>query len=240
MTNEPRRVGRPARIDRDRIARAVVEIGFEDATMKRVAEHLGVSVPGLYYYVRGREDLLHLAAEYSLARTALPEDHGQHWATWLREWARYMRSSMAEPELMEHYISGEVSEERMIDVIGTALDVLLREGFEPAAALAAWEAIAGMALGSAIEDLRHRETTNAGRPWAARLHANLAQRPADEHQALRLVVDQESRPDRDAVFEERVTTLLVGIAVRHGREVDPAVLGRVDPVPDPPPRAPSK
>src|SRR5215207_10003264 len=100
-TGAPRPVGRPARIDRDSIARAVIEIGFEDASMKRVAEHLGVSVPGLYYYVRGREDLLRLAAEYSLARTPLPVDQGQHWAVWLREWARYSRDAMAEPELME-------------------------------------------------------------------------------------------------------------------------------------------
>src|SRR3954454_12890200 len=97
----PRPVGRPARIDRDAIARAVLEIGFDDATMKRVAEHLGVSVPGLYYYVRGRDDLLRVAAEYSLAQTVVPEDRGQHWALWLREWAEYMRAAMAEREVME-------------------------------------------------------------------------------------------------------------------------------------------
>src|SRR6478736_6140386 len=117
----PRPVGRPARIDRDAIARAVIEIGFDDATMKRVAEHLGVSVPGLYYYVRGRDDLLRLAAELSLANVPMPVDEGQHWARWLREWARYTRSSMAEPELMELYRSGGVDTDRMVDVIGSTL-----------------------------------------------------------------------------------------------------------------------
>src|SRR5680860_692408 len=126
-----RPVGRPARIDRDAIARAVIEIGFEVATMKRVAEYLGVSVPGLYYYVRGRDDLLRVAAEYSLARTPLPVDRGQHWADWLREWARYTRSSMSEPELMDLYRSGGVDTDRMVDVIGSTLDVLCRHGFTP-------------------------------------------------------------------------------------------------------------
>src|SRR5690606_37828697 len=92
----PRRVGGPPRIDRAAIARAVTEIGLDEVTVKRVADHLGVSVPGLYHHVRGRDDLLRLAAEHSLARLRLPEDRGQHWAVWLREWARYARAAFAE------------------------------------------------------------------------------------------------------------------------------------------------
>src|SRR5687768_13475135 len=102
-TGAPRPVGRPARIDRDAIARAAIEIAYDDATTKPVAEHLGASGPVLYYCARRPDDLLSLGAAYSLARVPMPVDSGQHWARWLREWARYNRSAMSEPELMDHY-----------------------------------------------------------------------------------------------------------------------------------------
>src|SRR5690606_42008290 len=50
----PRRVGRPPRIDRDAIARAVTEIGLDEGTVKRVAGHPGVRVPRPPHPVPGR------------------------------------------------------------------------------------------------------------------------------------------------------------------------------------------
>jgi AcrR family transcriptional regulator len=38
-----------------------------------VADRLGVSVPGLYHYVSGREDLIRLAAEQSALRMTMPD-----------------------------------------------------------------------------------------------------------------------------------------------------------------------
>ncbi len=221
----PRRVGRPARIDLDDIARAVIEVGFDEATMRRVAGHMGVSVPGLYYYVRGRDDLLRLAADYSLARTPLPVDEGQHWAQWLREWARYTRNAMAEPQLMEHYISGEIDSQRMFDVIGGALDLLLREGFDAASAFAAWDAVSSVGLGSAVTDLREREATEAGRSWRDQLHERLAEGNHDQS-TLRELLDVRIATDPGDAFEERLTTMVVGLASRLGRPIDDDVLGR--------------
>src|ERR1700723_2087576 len=88
---EARRVGRPARIDRQAIADAVLELGLAQSNMKTVAERLGVSVPGLYHHVRNRKELLLLAAERSMAQLQLPNHEGKHWSEWLREWARYSR-----------------------------------------------------------------------------------------------------------------------------------------------------
>lgn len=225
----PRPVGRPARIDRDAIARAVIEIGYDDATMKRVAEHLGVSVPGLYYYVRGRDDLLSLAAAYSLARVPMPVDEGQHWARWLREWARYNRSAMGEPELMDHYRDGGVDTDRMIDVIGETLDVLVRHGFTPEQAMSAWDTVGTLALGSAVADQREHALTDAGRPWFARIHATLAQRGPDEQPTLRALLASGAALGGDDAFEERLTTLLIGIATRFDLPIDDDVLGRPAP-----------
>src|SRR5438105_3943265 len=194
--------------------------------MKRVADHLGVSVPGLYHYVKGRDELLRLAAEQALSRVRLPEDHGQHWATWLREWARYTRTVMAErPELVSQFVNGGLDDDRLIEVIGRTLDVLNRDGFEPRAAFAAWEAVSTMALGAAVDDIREAAASDDGRPWMARVFASLARRDADELPTLRSIASGGHERDLDASFEERLTTVLVGIAVRNELPVDEEVVG---------------
>lgn len=155
----PKRIGRPPRIDREAIAQAVLEIGFDDVTMKRTAQHLGVSVPGLYHYVRGKDDLVRLAAGYSLSRIRLPEHTGQDWETWLRDWAHYIRGSMgSSPELFTHFLEGGLDEDRFATVVGAALDVLVQLGFSPEAAHEAWGLISAVSLGTAAADLRLRAT----------------------------------------------------------------------------------
>jgi AcrR family transcriptional regulator len=230
MRPERKRVGRPARIDRVAIADAVLELGFDDVTMKRVADHLGVSVPGLYHYVKGREDLLRLAAEQALSRVRLPEDRGQHWAAWLREWARYTRNVLAaQPELVNQFANGGLDDDRLIEVIGRTLDVLHRDGFEPRAALEAWEAVSTMALGAAIDDIRERAAEHDGRPWAARMFTALARREITNLPTLRSIMASGYQRDRDAAFEERLTTIIVGVAVRHRLPVDAEVSGTAAP-----------
>lgn len=158
----PKRIGRPPRIDRDAIARAVLDIGFDDVTMKRTAEHLGVSVPGLYHYVSGKDDLVRLAADYSLSRMQLPEHTGQDWATWLSEWAHHIRTSMgSSPELFTHFLEAGLDEERFATVVGSALRVLVQQGFTPEAAQEAWALVSAVSLGTAAADLRLRAS---GRP----------------------------------------------------------------------------
>src|SRR5512143_2491806 len=72
-----RRPGRPSRIDRTAIAKAAAELPLSELTVRSVADRLGVSVPAVYHYVSGREELMLLAAEQSTKRIPLPEDHGQ-------------------------------------------------------------------------------------------------------------------------------------------------------------------
>jgi len=220
-------VGRPARISRPAIAEAALEVGLdEDLTMKRVADHLGVSVPGLYHWVKGRDDLLRLAAERALSQVQLPEDTGQHWASWLREWARYTRNVLAaRPELISQLVLGDLDDNRLFEVIDRAVDVLGRDGFEPRAAFDAWEAVSTMATGAAIDEIREAAAEAEGRAWLSRLFGSLARRPPDELKTLRAIVAGGYERDRDAAFEERLTTVLVGIAVRNGLPVD----GDVDP-----------
>ena len=67
------KLGRPPKVTREQIAEAALEIGLERATVRTVAEHLGMSVPGLYHHVGTREELVAMAAAHSLEALRLPE-----------------------------------------------------------------------------------------------------------------------------------------------------------------------
>ncbi len=219
----PARRGRPPAIDRDAIADAVLAIGIDRASMRAVAAHLGVSVPGLYHHVGNHKELLLLAAERSLARQALPADVGQHWSEWLREWARYSRTAFVEdPGVCSQYLSGATSWERVVEVTDSVIRVLARWGFSPAEAMAAWEAVGHCALGSAVDTIRQQRSAAAGRPELAEWHRVLAQRGPGELAGARAAVDH-LPDDCEAEFEEALTTLLVGLAVRRGESWEDVV-----------------
>lgn len=212
----PRRVGRPARIDKDAIAEAVLEIGLEQSSMKAVAEHLGVSVPGLYHHVRNRKELLLLAAQRSMAQMQLPNHEGKHWSEWLREWGRYSRNAfIEEPEVLGQFLSGAVSWERVVEVMDSVIGVLTQQEFTPTSALGAFDVVGSCAVGSAVAAIRHRSAVESGHPPKAEWYRVLGQRPLDELTGARSVVD-DLRVNLEAEFEDELTTLLVGIAARRG------------------------
>ncbi len=216
-------MGRPPRIDREAIADAVLEIGLSQSSMKAVAEHLGVSTPALYHHVKNRKELLLVAAERSMAQMRLPEDRGQHWSEWLREWGRYSRNAfIEEPEVFGQYLSGAVSWERVVEVMDSVVRILTRQGFTPVAAMRAWDAVGRFAVGSAVESIRLRSATESGRPQVAEWHRVLAQRSPDDLSGARSVVDVLPK-DLEAEFEDELATLLAGIAARRGEPWEPVV-----------------
>ncbi|WP_180899677.1 TetR/AcrR family transcriptional regulator [Martelella soudanensis] len=63
----PRSVGRPARISREDIADAALEIGLHAATVKTIAGRLGVDHSSLYRHVKGWDDIVFAAADRAIA-----------------------------------------------------------------------------------------------------------------------------------------------------------------------------
>ena len=218
-----RKVGRPARVDRPMIARAAFEVGLDHITMKAVAEQLGVSVPGLYHHVQGREDLMRLAAEYSASQIAVPVDHGQHWSEWLLEWAQYMHDAfVAQPELLNQFLHRSIGVERMVVHVDAMLALLLRHGFEPNDAMDAYVLVSQCAVGAAVHDLREAEGARAGQPDVVEYHRAIAMAPPDELPSLRALAGTPRAEERPS-FEDRIVTVLVGIAVRRGEPWQPIV-----------------
>jgi AcrR family transcriptional regulator len=209
------KIGRPAKLDRAMIARAAYEVGLDRVTMKAVADRLGVSVPGLYHHVEGRDDLMRLGAEYSAAQIQVPVDHGQHWTEWLLEWARYSHDAfVAQPALLGQFLNGSLGVDRMVTHVDTMVGVLSRQGFSPNEALDAYALVGEVALGAAVSEIRVQESARAGRPMIAEYHRVLATAPSDAFPNLRALVS--TMRDGANEFADRVVTVLIGIAVRRG------------------------
>jgi AcrR family transcriptional regulator len=214
-----RKVGRPARLDREMIARAASEVGLDRVTMKAVADRLGVSVPGLYHHVEGRDDLMALAAEYSAARIAIPIDRGQQWTEWLLEWARYSYDAFVqEPELLNQYLRGSISLERMVVHLDAVIGFLERHGFTPVAARDAYSLVSQCAIGGAFNALRHAERNRES--VLLDYQRAFAARPPGELPYLRKLVGTIADPPS---FDDEIVTVLVGIAVRRGEPWQPVL-----------------
>jgi AcrR family transcriptional regulator len=209
------RRGRPARVDADAIADAVLQIGVDEATIDRVAERLGLSVPGLYHHVRGRDDLLRLAAQRAMSRSEPPVYAGEHWSDWLAVNARYVRGAFAsQPALLEQFVAGSIDDDTQLALVDEALNVLCQQGFTPEQALSAWAAATDMALGSGIEQVRERRKTADGRAWPALILAASGRRATSKFAVLPAVALLD--PYSDDAFEERLKLLVSGIAARYG------------------------
>jgi AcrR family transcriptional regulator len=211
------KTGRPARLDREMIARAAAEIGLDRITMKAVADRLGVSVPGLYHHVDGREDLMQLAAEYSAARIRLPEDHGQSWPEWLLEWSRVSyHAFLSQPELLIQSMRGSMSVDRMAVHVDAVIGFLMCHGFTPVEARNAYTIVSRCAIGAAISQIRQSES---GRGVLAEYHRVLSTHEPDELTSLRRLVAE--MQDDGPTLEQQICTVLVGIAVQRGESWRP-------------------
>lgn len=220
MPETRRKPGRPPRISRDDIARAVVEIGIEAATVKAVAARLGVSTAGLYHHVNGQEDLRRIAGELLLATHDMPRHTGQPWPAWLRAVAWYLRARLtAHPLALVQHVEGAVTDEGVVN-LEYALGVLRRFGFSPTSALDAFQAVGQLAFGASGDDVREQVLARSGRATMARLHSILALDPDALPHIRELLADREpGQPDR---FDDRLTIVLQGIAAEVGEPWDRA------------------
>jgi AcrR family transcriptional regulator len=210
------RLGRPPRISRELIAEAAHELGLDGLTLRAVAEHLGVSIAALYHHVSSKDDLMRLAAEYSVARVPLPEDRGQHWAVWLAEWADYNHDAfLARPGLLAQYLEGGIAAETIAGNVDTILGVLVRQGFDVLDANAAYELITSCAIGLAVAAIRERAASGAGESIRDAHRRLLRERGPDELPHLRALHRAIADHGR-APLRAQVTTVIRGITAQRG------------------------
>jgi AcrR family transcriptional regulator len=213
---ETKRLGRPPRVTPAQIAEAALAIGLDQATIRNVAERLGMSVPGLYHHVRTREELLAMAAAHSMGEVPLPPDDGQTWSEWLLEYGRFVYDALIDqPEIIGQILAGTYSTIRLAQHLERVFEVLEARGFTVEEAYLALRRLNDAVIGAAANEIGRRSMIRAGHPSIDDLgRAVQALGPSTVP-----LVEQLLALRRDAEDPESFTTVrLVVDAMRAARE----------------------
>lgn len=213
---EAPRVGRPPRVSVPAIIQAALEIGLEQASLKQIAEKLGVAPATLYRHVRNRNELLRLAAfELTLARR-LPSGNAEHWSELATRYAETLfESFIAEPQLMSELLKGRLGPEAEVDLLEQFLASLQPHGFSAEQGVRLFHSIGTLMLGAAAGAIGLAAGRDNGRPWSKAMHEVLARRDADELPHVRQVFPQAiDRQPHD--WLPALRALLAGVAALRG------------------------
>ncbi|WP_406286434.1 TetR family transcriptional regulator [Embleya sp. NBC_00896] len=143
------RLGRPARLDRDRIVAAALAMDLDTLTMQALAERLGVATSALYRWVDGREELLDLVGVQLAARIipAAPPT-AETWRAWLIDLARSIhREFGAIPGFAARLMSGPHRAVRHLPIQEGAVAAFMLGGADRERAHQYWYVFATAVLG---------------------------------------------------------------------------------------------
>ncbi|MGH7619726.1 MAG: TetR/AcrR family transcriptional regulator C-terminal domain-containing protein [Gemmatimonadaceae bacterium] len=152
----------PASLERRReIVRAGLDVleegGFDRLSLRRLATHLGMHAPGLYWYIESKQELVDLMAktilDEGLASIAPPAE-GQSWQEWLVELACSTRRALLAYRDGARVVAGAyvVRNGSITPIIEQALEILESAGFDRFTALGATMTVFRYATGIALDE----------------------------------------------------------------------------------------
>jgi TetR/AcrR family tetracycline transcriptional repressor len=146
---------------RQEIVRAAIvlldEVGFEHLSLRRLAAHLGMHAPGLYWYIESKQQLIDLMAkailDEGMANVATPAA-GQGWEDWLVDLACTTRRALLAHRDGARVVAGAylMSTEAITHVLERALEVLETVGFDRLVALGGTMTLLRYATGMALDE----------------------------------------------------------------------------------------
>lgn len=131
--------------------------GFERLSLRRLATHLGMHAPGLYWYIESKQQLIDLMAKEILDAGLSPVPpiaEGQSWDEWLVEIAcRIHRTLRAHRDGARVVASAFIVRTGSITpVIERALEILEPAGFDPLVAVGGTMTLLRFAVGIALAE----------------------------------------------------------------------------------------
>lgn len=149
------RLGRPARLDLDRIVAAASAMDLDTLTMQAVAERLGVATSALYRWVDGREGLLDLVSSRMADRITPDEPPtAETWRAWLLDLARSVRREFGSiPGFASRLLTGPHRDAGHLRIQDDAVAAFMLGGADRERARQYWYVFAAAVLGwTAIEE----------------------------------------------------------------------------------------
>ena len=204
------------------IVAAALEIGLDKVTLKQIADQLGVAQATLYRHVRNRDELVRLAAFQLTLSRQLPVALNAHWSQLAVRYAESLFASfVAEPQLINQLLKGELGPHAEVDVLEQFLSAICQHGFTELEGVQLFHAIGMVTIGAAAGSIGQKASKAADKPWSLALRRTLAEREESELPKVRRVLP----PTLDIDFIPwlpALLALLTGIAAARG-ETLPAI-----------------
>jgi AcrR family transcriptional regulator len=146
---------------RREIVRAALDLleehGFERLSLRRLATHLGMHAPGLYWYIESKQELINLMAKSILDEglgSVTPLADGQTWQQWLVELACVTRRALLAHRDGARVVAGAyvVRSGSITPIIERSLEILEAAGFDRFFALGATMTVFRYATGIALDE----------------------------------------------------------------------------------------
>jgi AcrR family transcriptional regulator len=133
------------------------ETGFDGLSLRRLAGHLGMHAPGLYWYIESKQELLDLMAREILDRGLYPVPPlapGQTWEDWLVELACTARRALLAYRDGARIVASAylVRTNAITPIIEQSLTILENAGFDRMLALGATMTLLRYATGIALDE----------------------------------------------------------------------------------------
>ncbi len=218
----PARIGRPPALTQEVIARAVIDVGFEDLTVAAVRNRLGVGQTTIYRYAADRDELVRIGLAYLVDRAPWPSLEGP-WRQVVSEHAITLWNLWAEhPGAATEAVRG-VLPLSILRLTDDLCAVLLRQGFEPADAILACDVLFDMVTDNRRHLEHHQRSGDLreiaadlkrnGVPCPIRARADPASRPAteDECRTIHTAIEEAVTADPLNWFTRKLRVVLDGM-----------------------------
>ena len=130
--------------------RLVTGVGYEQFTIRKLADELDVAPMALYRHVHSKDDLLDEVVDRLLARRWRPRIPKHDWETWTTQAAeKLLQFLVAEPVALQIYLRHPVTSRTAIIRMTTMIDVLKSSGLDEPKAHQAYAAIHTYTVGFA-------------------------------------------------------------------------------------------
>jgi TetR/AcrR family tetracycline transcriptional repressor len=144
---------------RELIVRAALDLldadGFDQLSLRRLASHLGMHAPGLYWYFESKQELIDLMAREILGRGLADLTRpgpATRWQDWMVELACAIRSALLARRDGARVVGSSflLKTGALSNALEIALEILEGEGFERLLALGATMTMVRFAIGAAL------------------------------------------------------------------------------------------
>jgi len=201
------------------------DTGFEGLSLRRLAGHLGMHAPGLYWYIQSKQELIDLMAKVILDEGLypIPPLRGrQTWEEWLVELACTTRQALLAYRDGARVVASAylVRTNAITPVIEQSLTILEDAGFDRVVALGGTMTILRYATGIALDE---QASPTGPAPVVGEHLANLPIPEIDSHRwprtadAMRRVFERHLR-DPDKMFRVGAQMIVRGLAEKITRQ----------------------